>query len=425
MLNRSEVFTAIGEQLGGGENTHGFAVMSVRIRELGQLAVRFGWEQGEQAETGIEQLLKASLRPTDTVLRTGDESFAVILPRVHTRNQALLAITRLQAAFESPLQLAPAIPPWQARIVLGAALHPSDGQDADTLWRHAQMAAADAASNGDHYAFHDIRDTERTIDYQDLSDSIEANRLVTFFQPIRDLQRDIIVGVESLARWTSRTQGVVRPDDFVTFAEQNDLILALTRWSIHTTFRYAAAMAGVPGFLFAINLSPRVLSRPGLVEQLFDALGIWGIAPTSVIAEVTETALAKDMDSAVHTLRRLRERGVRVAIDDFGTGFASITYLSKFPASELKIDKSLVNAMRDDPRMAKLVDSIITLAHNLGLDVTAEGIENAETQSMLTAMGCDLGQGFHLGKPEPAAEWIAHYQLAHANTQDDGSAPTP
>ncbi|WHZ18322.1 MAG: diguanylate cyclase/phosphodiesterase (GGDEF & EAL domains) with PAS/PAC sensor(s) [Rhodanobacteraceae bacterium] len=415
MMNRSAIFAAIEEQLGSGGGKGGFAVMVVAVRDLGLLALRFGCEQGEQAEAGIEKLIKASLRPCDTVIRSGDETFAVILPQLHTRNQVLLAITKLQSAFESPLILAPGMPPWSVRIVMGATLHPQDGQDVEALWRQAQMAAHDAASSGDRYAFHDLRDSELSIDYQDLRDSIDANRLATWFQPIMDLQRGGIVGAESLARWTSRILGTVSPDDFVTFAEQNDLILSLTRWSIHATFRYAAALAGAPGFLFAINLSPRVLSRPGLVEQLFDALRIWGVAPTSVIAEVTETALARDMDSTVLTLRRLRDQGVRVAIDDFGTGFASITYLSKFPASELKIDKSLVGSMREDPRMAKLVDSSIKLAHNLGLDVTAEGIENAETQHTLAAMGCDLGQGYHLGKPEPAAEFVARFQTAADN----------
>jgi EAL domain-containing protein (putative c-di-GMP-specific phosphodiesterase class I) len=165
-----------------------------------------------------------------------------------------------------------------------------------------------------------------------------------------------------------------------------------------------------PDFVLAINLSPQALSRGGVVEQLMDALNIWGMAPATIVAEVTETALARDMDLAVHALRRLRDLGMRVAIDDFGVGYASITYLHKFPATELKIDRSLVASIASDAQVARLVESIIQFAHNLGLATTAEGIEDAATQRLLIEMGCDLGQGYYLGRPEPAADFIARFR---------------
>jgi len=136
------------------------------------------------------------------------------------------------------------------------------------------------------------------------------------------------------------------------------------------------------------------------------------VPPGAIVAEITETALAGDVDSVVRVLGKLREHGVRIAIDDFGVGYASITYLSKFPVSELKIDKSLVAHIAADGRMAKLVESIVQFAHNLGLETTAEGIEDAATQRLLQEMGCDFGQGFHLGKPEPAADFVAKYGVS-------------
>ncbi|MGH8117137.1 MAG: EAL domain-containing protein [Rhodanobacteraceae bacterium] len=419
MLNRDAIHAAIGHQIdAAGAGTTGFAVLVVSIRELRQLALRYGSERGAQAEARIALLIRDSLRPVDRAFQSGDETFVAVLPGMRSPSHVLLAVAKLAAAFDKPHSFARGTPPWQARVAIGAALFPQDGTTPDELWRNAQLAADEAQRRGEAYAFHDLRTAQPRIDYQELRDSIESNRLVPWFQPIWQLADARIVGVESLARWTSPTLGPVKPNAFVTFAEQNDLISALTRWSIHSTFRHAAALHRSPGFLVAINLSPRALSRGGVAEQLLDALAIWGLPPTSVIAEVTETALAKDLESTVDALRRLRDQGMRVAIDDFGVGYASITYLSRFPATELKIDMSLVTLIGSDPRVARLVEAIVKFAHNLGLETTAEGIEDAATQRRLTEMGCDLGQGFHLGRPEPAADFIAGFEARAADACD-------
>jgi diguanylate cyclase (GGDEF)-like protein len=409
MLNRAAIHASIQRQIDAG-GPRGFAVMAMRIFDLRLIALRFGSACGEQAETHIGKLIGGTLRPADIVLQSGDETFIAVLPGLHNRNQMLLAIAKLAAVFEQPHVVAGDVSPWQTRVAMGVALFPEDGIDADALWRNAQTAVDDAQRRGDQYAFHDPTSARALIDYHDLRESITANRLATYFQPMWNLAQRRIVGVESLARWTSRTQRPVQPDDFVTFAEQNHLISALTRWSIHSTLRHASTLPHAPDFVLAINLSPQALSRGGVVEQLMDALNIWGMAPATIVAEVTETALARDMDLAVHALRRLRDHGMRVAIDDFGVGYASITYLHKFPATELKIDRSLVASIASDAQVARLVESIIQFAHNLGLATTAEGIEDAATQRLLTEMGCDLGQGYYLGRPEPAADFIARFR---------------
>ena len=322
MLNRAAIHAAIQRQLDAAGTADGFAVMAMRIFDLRLIALRFGSACGEQAEACIRQLIGDALRPADTVQQSGDETFVAVLPGLHNRNHVLLAIARLAAVFEQAHVVASDTPPWQTRVAMGVAVFPEDGADADTLWRNAQAAADDAQRRGDQYAFHDPSSARALIDYHDLRDSITANRLATYFQPMWNLAEQRIVGVESLARWTTRTRRPVQPDDFVTFAEQNHLISALTRWSIHSALRHAATLPPVSEFMLAINLSPQALSRGGVVEQLLDALNIWGMAPTMIVAEVTETALARDLDQAVHALRRLRDHGMRVAIDDFGVGYA-------------------------------------------------------------------------------------------------------
>jgi EAL domain-containing protein (putative c-di-GMP-specific phosphodiesterase class I) len=404
MLNQEDILAAIDRRITAGK---GFAVLAAWVCDLREVGIRYGSQRGAEAEIVAERLIRGSLRPVDEAIRAGDECFAVILPDLPARNHALLATTRLFKAFGQPLKSDGV--PWQGRLRIGAAFFPQDGADADALWRRAQMALQDAARRGEPYRFYDQRNSRIDIDYNELRENIEANQLLTYFQPMWNLRTRRITGVESLARWNSPTQGAVPPDQFVTFAEQSELIVALTHWSINATLREAAALQDTD-LSFAINLSARAFAQGALVEQLSDALGIWGVAPTSLVAEVTETALVQNFDLTVRTLNQLCDAGIRVAIDDFGAGYASLTYLSRFPATELKIDKTLIDPIARDPRAARLVDSIIQLAHRMDMTATAEGIADAEIDRLLTEMGCDYGQGFHLGIPQPAAEFVRRHR---------------
>jgi diguanylate cyclase len=414
MLNREQIFTTIQDQLDPAWTARErFAVMFVRVHGVRDVSLRFGYGHGEKALERARLLIEQSLRPVDRVFVADAESFAVVLPGMRNRNHALLAATRLMNAFEQPIDGTPS--PWRGRPIMGIALSPEHGANADLLCRRAEMAVDDAQRRGEHAAFHVLHDGQVEIFYEELRDAIEANRLYTCFQPIVHLGSGAIIGAESLARWTSPRHGEVAPSDFVPFSEESDLISALTRWSINATLRHAAALRSVPDLSFAINLSPRVFTRPGLVEQLTGALDIWGVSPEALVVEVTETALVNDLEQSVNVLYRLRDHGIRIAIDDFGTGYASIAYLRRFPATELKIDMSLVNAMTDDARTTRLVGAIINMAHHLDLTAVAEGIENQATQHLLADMGCDYGQGYFLGRPEPAYDFIARFALPVLN----------
>jgi len=413
MLNRLPIFAAIRQQIASCADAGGrFAVMMLRARGLHEISLRFGYEQGEQAGKKAHELIEKSLRPIDRVFRAGDDSYVMVLPDMLSRNHVLLASARLAQAFEQPW--AGADSPWQLHAVMGVALYPEHGLDADLLCRRAGMALDEAQRRREPCVVYQPHDTQVEIFYEELREAIEANRLQVFFQPVHDLQADRIAGIESLARWTSPRHGDVSPASFVPFSEQSDLISVLTRWSINATLRHAAPLCEAHGLSFAINLSPQVFSRPGVVEQFMGALDIWGVAPTAVIAEITETALANDLELSVEVLRRLRDLGVRIAIDDFGTGYASIAYLRRFPATELKIDQSLVGTMCDDPHTSRLVSAIINMAHHMDLTTIAEGIEDQATQDLLTGMGCNFGQGYHLGRPEPAADFVTRFNASMA-----------
>ena len=244
--------------------------------------------------------------------------------------------------------------------------------------------------------------------YEWLQRAIAENRLEIFLQPILDLREDVIIGAEALTRWPEPGRGLIPPDVFVPLAEETGLISGLTRWCIHAALRHAAqAQRAVPGFDIAINLSPRVFGERDLVGHIESALSVWDVAPSAVTLEVTESALMDDPGIGLRLLQRLRDLGLRISIDDFGAGYSSFAYLRNFPATQLKIDRSFVSDMRSDPRSVKLVRSIIDLGHHLGLEVVAEGVEDATTLALLRGLDCDRAQGWHIRKPAPAADLIA------------------
>jgi diguanylate cyclase len=408
VLNRERIFAAIRGQAALAER-HGerFAVVMVRMHGVREIGLRFGYERGEQAEQAARALIEQSLRPADRIFGAGEGGFVLVLPGMRNSNHVLLAATGLLRAFEQPVQSGSV--PWHGRAIMGIALYPDHGTSADLLCRRAEMSHDEAQRSGQPYAVFAHDETQVDILYEELRATIESNRLEAWFQPVRDLQTGGIVGAESLARWYSPRLGDVPPASFVRFAEQSDLISPLTRWSINATLRHAAGLRDAQPMTYAINFSPRVFAEPGLVEQLMGALDVWNLPPTAVVAEITETALIHDFELSVRILQRMRDHGIRVAIDDFGTGYASFSYLRRFPATELKIDQSLVAGICGDARTAQLVRAMIDMAHHLDLVAVAEGIEDEATLALLTAMGCDLGQGFQLGRPQPAADFVARF----------------
>lgn len=377
-------------------------VMLLRVQRFRQVNLMFADGLGD----AISLLAASVLRPEDVVLRIGDCDFAVLLPNMRNSHHAVLAAHRLMRAFREPVLLAGV--PVTVTVTLGIAVCPEHGSDARTLCRHAEIAFANALRSGSQYALYSQEEVQAEIPFDDLRDAIINNRLEVYLQPIWDLRNNRMAGAESLARWHHPQRGMVPPDAFIPLAEQTGLVLPLTRWSINATLRHcAAARKAGHNLMVSINLSARVFHEQGIVEQVLGALNLWEVPPEAVVLEVTENAIMEDPELSAQVLRRLRDQGLRIAIDDFGAGYASFSYLKRFPASELKIDRAFVKDILVDARSAQLVRAMIDMAHHLQITAVAEGVEDKEIVDRLIGMGCDFAQGYFFGRPQPAEQLIA------------------
>jgi len=389
MTPRANLFSTIQVMLDRQVEGAICGVLVLRLRGMREAQLRHGYDFGNQIMRAAYERVVHLLRHIDRVFETGEDTFIAVLPAL--RNRTLACPSR----------------PWLGRAVVGAALYAEHGVDAELLCRRAEMAHDEAVRTGEPFAMYETEGTQIEILYGELRDDIAANRLEVYFQPQVHCASGKVARVEALSRWTSATRGMVMPSDFIPFAERSDLIIPLTRWNLNASLRHAAAMRDAQVMLdVSVNLSPRVFVERGFTEQFLGALEIWNVPAENVIVEVTETAILTDLEMSVRVLRRFRDRGVRVAIDDFGTGYASFSYLRHFPATELKIDKSFVGTMLGDAHTGQLVGAMIDVARRMKLESVAEGVEDAATMEQLIAMGCDYLQGYHLGRPTPAVQYV-------------------
>jgi diguanylate cyclase (GGDEF)-like protein len=367
---------------------------------------------------GDRLLREAALRLTDTigtdgtVARLGGDEFAILLPAAGAA-QAEAAAARVEAALRAPLELDGYALEVSASVGLSLALSHTD--NADALLRRADVAMYVAKRSGAEWAAyapdqeHNTPDTLALI--VELRRAIEQGELVLYYQPQVDLTTDRVIGVEALARWPHPRRGMVPPDEFIPLAEHTGLIRSLSNWVLLAAVVQARAwqLQGID-LPVAVNLSASNLQDSTLPDTVGALLREHGLSADCLQVEVTESAVMVDRDGAVAVLARLRALGVRVSVDDFGTGHSSLAYLKELPVDEVKIDKAFVQHLVTDPRDRAIVRAIIGLAHELGLVVVAEGVENRGTWDVLRRAGCDVIQGYFVSRPVSAADlavWLS------------------
>ena len=365
-----------------------------------------GHSVGDQLLVTCADRIRLSLRPGDSVSRLGGDEFAILLRAPADDHSAAAVAERLLALLREPVVVGDAEVFPSGSI--GVAI-PEPGDTVDDLVRHADAAMYQAKSHGrDRWERFDgsmrqaVADRIRTE--SDLRRAAETGQLELHYQPELLLDSGRIVGTEGLLRWRHPERGLLTAGAFIGLAAETGLVVDIGRWVLAEATRQAAEwVAAGHDIITRVNLSARQL-RAAVVEEVESALAEAGLPPERLCLELTETAIMDDVQESTRILARFRDLGVQIAIDDFGTGFSSLAYLKRFPVDILKIDRTFVDGVGVDPDDTAIVRSVIGLARTLRLDVVAEGIEDAAQVSELLRLGCDRGQGFHLGRPVPAAE---------------------
>ncbi|HEV7665102.1 MAG TPA: EAL domain-containing protein [Chloroflexota bacterium] len=356
-------------------------------------------------ELGVR--LRGLLGEADTAARLGGDEFAMLLPMA-SAEEAEVAARRVLKALQEPFVVDGH--PVEIGGSIGVAVFPDHGSDPGTLLRRADVAMYVAKRSQSEYSLyapeHDQHSPDRLSLASELRVAIEQGQLELFYQPKADFASGRIYGVEALVRWRHPQRGLVAPDEFIPLAEQSGLVRALSRWVLNAALCQARAWADAGKSLsIAINLSMRDLQDPSLPEMIATALLQWGVPPALLAVEITESTLMADPAQAMEIVRAISAMGVRIAIDDFGTGYSSLAYLKRLAVNELKVDRSFVRHVVTDSHDVAIVRSTISLAHELGLEVVAEGIEDEPTWELLTRLGCDTAQGFFISKALPVAEF--------------------
>jgi diguanylate cyclase (GGDEF)-like protein len=385
------------------------AVLLFDLNHFKEINDTLGHDPGDLLLREIGERLRAELRESDTLARLGGDEFGVLLPTESIEDAMPLA-GRIHAALETPFLLDGF--PLEVSASMGVAAYPEHGDDADGLVQHAEVAmyvAKDAhAATSVYDAEQDTNDAARLALAGELRRAIETEELVVHFQPKAELASGRILGAEALVRWQHPERGFIPPNDFIPIAERTGLIKPLSRYVLRAAVEQCGAWneAGL-GLHVAVNLTIPDLLDLELPEWIAALLAETGVQPEQLELEITETTILADPFRVRQVLASLNEMGLRLAIDDFGTGYSSLAYLKRLPVQTIKVDRSFVMGMGEDPSDATIVRSTIDLGRNLGLGVVAEGVESQEVWDALRAQGCTLAQGYFISRPLPAEELAA------------------
>ncbi len=373
-----------------------------------------GHPAGDAVLCMVAERLKTVLRDVDTLARLGGDEFAILLPDAKDgRKTAEIVAQNILACFSKPFLHAGQDLYLGAGI--GTAVFPEHGEETDTLMSRADVAMYGAKHRDIAHVFYDAASDPHTPERLQLSGelrrAIENQEFELHYQPQIDLRRGCVVGVEALIRWQHPQHGLVAPDQFIPMAERTGLINPITDWVITEALRQCRAWraAGYP-LRVSVNMTARSFQQPDLFNKIQEKIQSVGASPEWLEIEITESVLMADIEHVAKVLERLHAAGITITIDDYGTGYSSLAYLKKLPLHTLKIDKSFVLDMANDENDAVIVRSTIDLAHNLGYQVVAEGVENKDTWDLLAILGCDSIQGYYVSRPMNVAQintWLS------------------
>ena len=404
--NRMYFHERVAELIGSPRpGLESFALCVLDLDQFKNINDNLGHQSGDILLELVAHRLGKTIRGADILARLGGDEFALVLA-VDDIEDARRIAHRVLEVFKSPFKVDGRELALSASM--GVALFPTHGSTVDTLLRFADIAMYAAKhAGGARYAIYELDGDRHSPDrltlQADLHTASERGELTLYYQPLVDLRRGGVASVEALVRWNHPRRGLILPSEFLDLLEQDGLTDRLAEWTLGKAlaqcgrWRARGLDTGV-----SVNLSARNLDDPDLPELVSSLLAQHKCSACWLTVELTEGSIMVDPERSMEALAAIRDLGARVAIDDFGAGQSALPYLKKLPADEVKIDKSFVLTMTVDKQDAAIVRSTIGLAHELGLSVVGEGIENEAALRLLRAYGCDYGQGYYLGRPESA-----------------------
>jgi len=391
-----------------------FALMFIDLDGFKPVNDAFGHHIGDLLLKAVAARLRGHLHSQDTLARIGGDEF-VLLVELQEPNDAMDVAVKQVNLVSRPFRVAEH--DLQLSASLGIVLYPGNGQDQHELLRNADAAMYHAKSAGKNgYSFFDVSMNSNARQQlqllQDLRLALEQRQFRLHYQPKFDAQACQPIGAEALLRWEHPQQGLLLPDRFIGLAEKTGLIIPIGEWVLTEACRQMRQWLdqGHHGWRMAVNLSAIQFCHAGLVDSVARALQQNGLPANCLTLEITETTAMHDADASLTVLQRLSDMGVDLSIDDFGTGYSSLMYLKRLPANELKIDRGFVRDLEQDSDDAAIVSAIVALGQALGLRIVAEGVETDKQQDFLTRLGCDSLQGYLLGQPVPAEQFMSKLQ---------------
>jgi len=379
-----------------------------------------GHPVGDALLIAVTQRLKECCRETDTISRQGGDEFLILLEDIHHADDIVNISRNILTCLELPFfihghHLA-------ITLSIGISVYPKDGKTFDILLKRADTAMYQSKHNGKNtFCFYTEQMNLDAIEHLNvrigLKRALENSEFVLHYQPQIELSSGRVIGAEALIRWNNPEQGMIAPDRFIQIAEDSGLIVPIGKWVIEEACRQASIWhkAGYPDLIIAINLSSVQFQRGNLESNVSDALQKFDMNPNCLELELTESILMKNTESVLGVINRLKSMGLKLSIDDFGTGYSSLSYLKRFAVDKLKIDRSFVSNMVNDPNDSAIVHAIIQMAKSLNLTTIAEGVEERSTLNELLGHQCDEVQGYYFSRPLPADEFFAYLSKNQKN----------
>jgi diguanylate cyclase (GGDEF)-like protein len=397
----------------GDTSTATVAVLLLDLDDFKTVNDSLGHAAGDELLIAVAARLRSCVRPGDTLARLAGDEFAILLDDLDDDGAAVAVAKRVGMRLEAPFEIEAM--EIAVRASIGISLGQTPDARPDDLMRDADVAMyeAKARGKGGYQVFepHMRRAVVKRMELKaDLRHALERGELHVRYQPYVKLEDESIVGAEALVRWDHPDRGVIPPLDFIPLAEEMGLIVPIGRWVLGEASGQAVEWARrwpeLGPLTLSVNISARQLQDRGFVGEVAEIVAEHGLPAERVVLELTESSLVEDPDQAVRRLRGLRELGIRLAIDDFGTGYSSLGYLQRYPIEILKVHRTFVAELGRHPDEPALATAILQLAHHLGMQTVAEGVEDAVQVEALLALGCRFAQGFHFSRPLTAEEFL-------------------